>query len=68
MVSETPVGDKIPRNPGNLYFMLWSGSKVQDAPWVGPFSYTTTVTADVEWAAYTPIDAPCKFPESIKCK
>jgi endo-1,3-1,4-beta-glycanase ExoK len=67
VVSETPVGAKIPRNPGNLYFMLWSGSKVQDA-WMGPFSYIAPVTADVEWAAYTPTDAPCRFPESIKCK
>ena len=66
VVSETPVGAKIPRNPGHLHFMLWSGSKGQDA-WMGPFNYTTPVTADVEWAAYTPTDAPCKFAESIKC-
>jgi endo-1,3-1,4-beta-glycanase ExoK len=67
VVSETPVGDKIPRNPGNLHFMLWSGSQVQDA-WMGQFSYTIPVTADVEWVAYTPTDAPCTFSKSIKCK
>jgi endo-1,3-1,4-beta-glycanase ExoK len=66
LVFETPEDSKIPRNPGQLYFMLWSGSKVQDA-WMGPFNYTSPVTAEVEWAAYTAADEPCKFPESIKC-
>jgi endo-1,3-1,4-beta-glycanase ExoK len=66
LVAETPEGAKIPRNPGHLHFMLWSGSKVQDA-WMGPFNYTAPVTADIEWAAFTPANAPCKFPESIKC-
>ena len=67
VVFETPVDAKIPRNPGYIEFSLWSGSKVEDA-WMGPFTYTAPVTAEVEWVAYTPTDAPCKFPESIKCK
>jgi endo-1,3-1,4-beta-glycanase ExoK len=67
VVSETPDGAKIPRNPGRLYFSLWSGSAVEDA-WMGPFRYTNPATADVEWVAYTPPNAPCKFPESLKCK
>jgi endo-1,3-1,4-beta-glycanase ExoK len=34
LVSETPVGAKIPRNPARLYFSLWSGSAAEDA-WMG---------------------------------
>ena len=67
VVAETPMDAKIPRKPGFLAFSLWSGSKIEDA-WMGPLTYTTPVTADVEWTAYTPTDAPCKFPDSIKCK
>jgi endo-1,3-1,4-beta-glycanase ExoK len=67
LVSEAAGDNKIPRNPGHLHLMLWSGSKAQDA-WMGPFSYTNPSSADVQWVAYTPTDAACLFPESIKCK
>jgi endo-1,3-1,4-beta-glycanase ExoK len=63
VVSETPAGAKIGRNPGLLFFSLWSGLD----EWMGPFHYETPVTAEVEWAAYTPPNATCSFPESIKC-
>jgi endo-1,3-1,4-beta-glycanase ExoK len=67
LVAETPVDAKIPRNPGNLYFSLWSGSNVED-DWMGPFRYTTPVTAEVQWTSYTPSNVSCQFPDSLKCK
>ena len=67
LVSETPVGAKIPRNPGHLFFSLWSGSNLEDA-WMGPFHYSAPAMADAAWFAYTPPGGSCKFPESIKCK
>jgi len=66
-VYETPDGAKIPHNPGSLFLSLWAGAKAEDA-WMGPFDYSQPVTADVEWTAYTPLDAACAFPESMKCK
>ncbi len=66
-VAETPAGSPIPSHPGNMFFSLWSGSDVENS-WMGPFSYTAPVTADVMWAAYTPNDGTCQFPESLKCK
>jgi endo-1,3-1,4-beta-glycanase ExoK len=67
VIYQTPDGAKIPRNPGYLFLSLWSGSNVEDR-WLGPFHYTSPMTADVAWVAYTPDGAPCRFPESLKCK
>ena len=66
IISETPAGSQIPRNPGALCLSLWSGAKAENA-WMGPFQYAGTATAEVAWAAYTPPGAPCKFPESLRC-
>ncbi|MGE3622690.1 MAG: family 16 glycosylhydrolase [Bdellovibrionales bacterium] len=67
LIYETPPDAKIPHNPGKLFLTLWSGAKAQD-DWMGPFQYKGPVSAEVEWAAYTPPNAPCQFPESLKCK
>ncbi|HUY67846.1 MAG TPA: family 16 glycosylhydrolase [Alphaproteobacteria bacterium] len=66
-VYATPAGVRLPYIPAPLYFSLWSGAKSENA-WMGPFHYSQPVTATVAWAAYTPIDAPCRFPQSLKCK
>ena len=60
LVSETPEGAKIPRNPGHLHFMPWSGLKTPDT-WTGPFNYARPVTAEMEWAAYTPTGRRANF-------
>jgi endo-1,3-1,4-beta-glycanase ExoK len=54
LIHETPEGAPIPRNPGGIYFSLWSGSKIED-DWMGPFTYTEPVTAQVEWVRFTPM-------------
>lgn len=67
VVAETAAGSPVPRNPGMLFFSLWSGSASKD-DWLGHFDYKAPVTADVEWAAYTPTGKKCAFPESLSCK
>jgi endo-1,3-1,4-beta-glycanase ExoK len=66
LLYETPADAKLPHNPGFLFLSLWSGSQVEDA-WLGHFNYTSPVTADIAWTAYTPAGAPCQFPDSLKC-
>ena len=52
-VYKTPPGVSIPRNPGYLFLSLWSGSAVEDA-WMGPFSYSKPVTAEIASARFVP--------------
>ena len=54
LIYETPKGAPIPRNSGRTYFSLWSGSDVEDS-WMGHFTYTKPVTAEVAWSKYTPL-------------
>jgi len=54
LIHETKKGDPIPSHPSYLYFSLWSGSKVEDE-WMGHFTYTGPVTAEVAWTKYTPL-------------
>ena len=49
-VFETPSGGALPRNPGNLFFSLWSGVP----EWMGPFRYEEPVEAEVAWVRFTP--------------
>jgi endo-1,3-1,4-beta-glycanase ExoK len=67
LVAETPPGSPIGPNPGRLYLSLWAGAEGEDS-WLGHFTYTQPVTADVEWAAFTPTGQTCAFPESLSCK
>ena len=66
LVFETPAGAPIPSTPGNLFFSLWSGSKIEDS-WLGHFNYFEPKSAEVAWAAYSPPGAKCLFPDSMTC-
>jgi endo-1,3-1,4-beta-glycanase ExoK len=55
VVHETAAQDPIPRNATRIYLSLWSGSAMEDA-WLGPFKYTEPVSAEVEWAKFTPLN------------
>jgi endo-1,3-1,4-beta-glycanase ExoK len=67
LVHESPPGAPIPSHPGALFFSLWSGGAEENG-WLGVFHYTVPVTANVEWAAFTPSGLKCRFPESMSCK
>jgi len=67
LVNETKAGTPIPSHPGALFLSLWSGGHQEDA-WLGAFTYTSPVTAEVSWAAFTPPGMKCQFPESMSCK
>jgi endo-1,3-1,4-beta-glycanase ExoK len=67
LVFETPDGAPIPKTPGNLFFSLWSGSKIEDS-WMGPFQYSEPKSAEVAWAAYNSPGEICPFPDSVTCK
>jgi endo-1,3-1,4-beta-glycanase ExoK len=54
LIYQTPQGVPIPRNSGHTFFSLWSGSKTEDE-WMGHFSYTKPVTAEVAWSKYSPL-------------
>ncbi len=53
LLHESPEGADVPDKPGYLFFSLWSGSHLEDA-WLGPFTYTAPVTAEVAWTRFTP--------------
>jgi endo-1,3-1,4-beta-glycanase ExoK len=67
LVHESPAGVAIPSHPSSLFFSLWAGG-AQENNWMGEFKYTTPKTAEIEWAAYTPLNERCKFPQSMTCK
>ena len=52
-VLHTPTGAPIPRNPAMLYIDLWTGGPIEDA-WMGKFTYTQPLTAEVASVKYTP--------------
>lgn len=54
LIYETPKGAVIPKNPGGIYFSLWSGSNIEDE-WMGHFTYTAPVTAEIDWTKYSPL-------------
>ncbi|MCH2547821.1 MAG: family 16 glycosylhydrolase [Alphaproteobacteria bacterium] len=52
-VHQTAPHAEIPSHPSKIFFSVWSGaSSVND--WLGPFSYTKPVAAEVEWVKFTP--------------
>lgn len=55
LVHETDEGASMPHNPGKLFLSLWSGSEIEDS-WMGHFTYTQPVTADVAWVKYTRLE------------
>jgi endo-1,3-1,4-beta-glycanase ExoK len=61
------TGSPLPVTPGQFFLTLWSGSSV-NADWLGKLAPTTTsVLAEVEWAAYSAPGEKCLFPQSISC-
>lgn len=56
LVYTTPPGAKIPPNPGRIYLSLWASTEnLKD--WMGTFTYTKPVTAEVEWVRFEPLPA-----------
>jgi len=51
LVHETPPNAPIPKQPGKLFFSLWSGTQIED-DWMGKFVYTSPVSAMFSWARY----------------
>ncbi len=51
LVHETLPDEPIPKNPGKIFFSLWSGSP----EWMGSFTYDKPVRADILWVKYTPM-------------
>lgn len=59
-------GDDLPQVPQKLYMSLWNSRTNVD--WMGPFAELDAPLAmRVDWAAWTPLDAGCQFPESLLC-
>ncbi len=54
LVHETKDGVPIPSNPGRIYVSLWAGASSKD-DWLGHFTYTAPVSAEVAWVKYTPL-------------
>lgn len=60
-------GQNLPRTPGQFFFSLWGGT-AEVGDWLGRFQPSSApALAEVDWAAYTPLDRKCLFPQSITC-
>ena len=63
----TAVPPGLPRMPGQFFLSLWSGSDGVNA-WLGKYDDTVkTVTAEIDWIAFTTPGEKCRFRESISC-
>ena len=59
-------GGKIPDAPQKLYLSLWSTETL--ASWMGRFAPDSAPhVLEVDWVAYTPAGAECRFEESVLC-
>jgi endo-1,3-1,4-beta-glycanase ExoK len=57
----------LPVTPQKIYFSLWGSDTLTD--WMGPFTAPDgPVTMQVDWVAFTPLDATCQFPDSVLCQ
>jgi endo-1,3-1,4-beta-glycanase ExoK len=66
LVHEAPNTAELPTHPQKIFFSIWGTDTLND--WMGPFADPgRKVTLQVERVAYTPIGAPCQFPESVAC-
>lgn len=63
----TPREARLPTQPSNMILSLWSGSKSMDS-WLGKMKYDKPATAQVAWAAYTPLGQDCSFYQSMLCE
>ena len=65
-VHRTDPDSTLPNHPQKLYMSFWSTATLTDwmgrpAPQDGPLAY------QVDWVAYTPLDASCLFEGSVTC-
>ncbi|MGP1358473.1 family 16 glycosylhydrolase [Roseicyclus sp.] len=66
-VHRTPPGASLPEPPQKIYASLWSSDSFPD--WMGPFDPTALPAETlIDWIAFTPLGAPCHFPQSILCE
>jgi endo-1,3-1,4-beta-glycanase ExoK len=60
--------DPVPSRAQKLYLSLWNGTSPGMDAWLGRFTYPgTPLVASYEYVAFTRVDDPCQFPESIVC-
>ena len=65
-VHRTAPGDPLPDHAQKLYMSFWSTATLTDwmgrqGPRDGPLGY------EIDWVAFTPLQASCLFPQSITC-
>jgi endo-1,3-1,4-beta-glycanase ExoK len=59
--------ENLPVTPQKLYLSHWGSDTFVD--WMGPFARPDgPVVMEIDWVAFTPLGAPCQFPESVVCK
>lgn len=56
----------LPSNMQKMYLSIWGTDTLTD--WMGEFTDPgEKVTVAYDWIAFTPLGAPCQFPESLAC-
>jgi endo-1,3-1,4-beta-glycanase ExoK len=62
-------GKAIPVTSQRIYVSLWNRTGADQEAWLGRFAYPDRpLRAAFEYIAFTPMGAPCHFPESLVCK
>ncbi len=57
----------LPVTPQKIYLSHWGSDTLTD--WMGPFvTPPGPVVMEVDWVAFTPLGAPCRFAGSIACE
>lgn len=60
-------GGVLPNDRQKIYLSLWSTDKLVD--WMGSFEQSSAPqTLEVDWLAYTELDAECAFEQSVLCE
>jgi endo-1,3-1,4-beta-glycanase ExoK len=66
-VHRTEPGAPLPEPPQKIYASLWSSDSFAD--WMGPFDPAALPAETlIDWIAFTPLGAPCRFPQSVLCE
>jgi endo-1,3-1,4-beta-glycanase ExoK len=62
-------GKPMPTEKQKIYISIWNGTGRDQEAWLGRFVYPGhPLKATFEYIAFTPMGAPCHFPESVVCK
>jgi endo-1,3-1,4-beta-glycanase ExoK len=65
-VHRTEPGAPIPEPPQKIYTSLWSSNSFPD--WMGRFDDAALPSQMfVDWIAFTPLEEPCQFAQSVLC-